>query len=109
MPACFLGDEFEFRSWIFSTIQWTNCIDGTVGCTIRFVFEKWADVWQLAARSAIDALTFTLLRYGQYRSTSPSDSGTPCIRLSIRHVKEHTLIAKKFQAIIRDSFLLIIL
>jgi len=102
MPARLLGDEFRFCSWIFSTVQRANWVDRAVGCAVRFVLEKWTDIWQFAARPTVDALAFASFRDGQHGRKGPSDSGTPGIHSSISHVEEHTLTAWKYQAPIRE-------
>ena len=98
MAARLLGDKFRFCSGVFSTVQRTNQVNATVRCTIGFVLEEWTDVRQLAARPAVDALPFATLRDGQHGRKGPSDSGTPGVRLSVDHAKEHTPTAWKCQA-----------
>jgi hypothetical protein len=98
MAARILGDEFGFRSRIFSTVQWTNGVDRAVGCAVGFVVEEWTDVRQLAARPAIDALAFAPFGDGQHARHGPSDPGPPGIGLSIHHTKEHTPLTRKDQA-----------
>jgi hypothetical protein len=43
------------RSGVFSTVQWTKGIDGTVTFAVRAGLEKHTDVRKLAARAAVDA------------------------------------------------------
>ena len=98
MAARLSSDEFGFGSRIFSTVQRSNEVDRAVRCAVGFVLEKRADVRQLAARPAIDALPFTSFGDGQHTRHSPSDPGPPGIGLSIHHAKEHTPLTRKDQA-----------
>ena len=98
MAARFLGDKFGFRSGILSTVQRPDRVDRAVGCAIRFVLEERADVWQLAARPAINALPFAPFGDRQHTRHRPSNPGTPGICSFISHTQEHTPTTPKVQA-----------
>jgi hypothetical protein len=97
MAARILGNKFGFRSGVFSTVQRADRVDRAVGCAVGFVLEERADVRQLAARPAIDALAFAPFGNGQHTRHGPSNPGAPRICSFISHTQEHTPTAPKVQ------------
>ena len=79
MTARVRGNKLRFGSRIFSAIQGTNRVNGTVRFTVRLVLEKGAFIWQLTTRPAANALTFAVVGDRQYRGKSPLYFSRPCI------------------------------
>jgi len=73
------------RSWVFPAVQGANAVDGAEALAVRLVLEEGAFVRQLAARTAIRALTFSPLRDGQHCGKGPFNLGGPGIFRLISH------------------------
>ena len=78
-------NKLRFSSRVFSAIQGSNYVNGTVRFAIRFVFEKRAGIRQLTTCPTVDTLTFTSFGDGQYRGESPFYSGRPGISFFVSH------------------------
>ena len=59
-------DKLRFSSRVFSAIQGSNCVNGTVRFAIRFVYKKRAGIRQLTTCPTVDTLTFTSSGDRQY-------------------------------------------
>ena len=97
MAARFLGDKFGLRPGVFSAVQRTDRVNRAIGCVVGFILEKRADVRQLTACPAIDALPFTPFGDGQHGRKRPSNPGAPRIGSFISHAQEHTPTTPKHQ------------
>jgi len=85
MTTCIFCNEFGFGSRVFSAIQGSNCVNGTVSFALRFVLEKRAGIRQLTACPAMNAFAFAPFGNGQYCRKGPFYFGKPGIFFCLSH------------------------
>ena len=85
MSACIRRNKFGFCSGIFSTVQWSNCVDRTVRLSVGRTSEEMTGIGQVAAGAAMHTLSTAPGGNRQHRGTSSFCLRGPGISFFVSH------------------------